>query len=173
MKKLLNKVELEFELNILAGRLNRKCNELGGGITFICVLNGGFMFFSDLVKKISYPIKIDFIQCKSYNDNQQQELEINKDIDSDIRDHSVFIVDDILDSGNTMKHLKTHLKYHGAKDIHTVTAIHKENVDFPNNYFIYKQPENVSICCAVTMEPDEVLDLIDKLKKFLNEKSTQ
>ena len=33
--------------------------------------------------------------------------------------------------------------------------------------------ENVSICCAVTMEPDEVLDLIDKLKKFLNDKSSQ
>ena len=33
--------------------------------------------------------------------------------------------------------------------------------------------ENVNICCAVTMEPDDVLDLIDKLKKFLNEKSTQ
>ena len=33
--------------------------------------------------------------------------------------------------------------------------------------------ENVSVCCAVTMEPDEVLELIDKLKKFLNEKSTQ
>ena len=33
--------------------------------------------------------------------------------------------------------------------------------------------ENINICCAVTMEPDEVLELIDKLKKFLNEKSTQ
>ena len=33
--------------------------------------------------------------------------------------------------------------------------------------------ENVNVRCAVTMEPDEVLDLIDKLKKFLNEKSTQ
>ena len=33
--------------------------------------------------------------------------------------------------------------------------------------------ENVNICCAVTMEPDEVLELIDRLKKFLNEKSTQ
>ena len=33
--------------------------------------------------------------------------------------------------------------------------------------------ENINVCCAVTMEPDEVLDLIDKLKKFLNEKSTQ
>ena len=102
------------------------------------------MFFSDLVKLINYPIKIDFIQCKSYNDMQQQELEITKDIDSDIQDHTVFIVDDILDSGNTMKHLKTHLKYHGAKNIFTVTTIHKENVDFPNNYFIYKQPEDVN-----------------------------
>ena len=33
--------------------------------------------------------------------------------------------------------------------------------------------EKINICCAVTMEPDEVLELIDKLKKFLNEKSTQ
>ena len=146
MKKLLNKVELEFELNILAGKLNRKCNEVGGGITFICVLNGGFMFFSDLVKKISYPIKIDFIQCKSYNNNQQQELTIVKDIDSNIQDHTIFIVDDILDSGNTMKHLITHFgpERHGAKDIHIVTAVYKENVDFPNNYFIYKQPDNVN-----------------------------
>ena len=77
---------------------------------------------------------------------QQQELTIDKDIDSDIRDHSVFIVDDILDSGNTMKHLLTHLgaERHGAKNIFTVTAVHKENVDFPDNYFIYKQPDNVN-----------------------------
>ena len=33
--------------------------------------------------------------------------------------------------------------------------------------------ENVNVCCAVTMDPDDVLDLIDKLKEFLNEKSTQ
>ena len=33
--------------------------------------------------------------------------------------------------------------------------------------------ENLDICCAVTMDPDEVFELVDKLKKFLNEKSTQ
>ena len=45
-----------------------------------------------------------------------------------------------------MKHLLTHLgaERHGAKNIFTVTAVHKENVDFPNNYFIYKQPDNVN-----------------------------
>ena len=144
MKKLLNKEILESELNALTNDINHKCNKIGGGITFVCVLKGGFMFFSDLVKKIKYPIKIDFIQCKSYNDMQQQELEISKDIDSDIQDHTIFIVDDILDSGNTFKHLITHFKHHGAKQIETVSAIYKENVDFPNHYYIYKQPENVN-----------------------------
>ena len=146
MKKVLSDTKLKQELTILANKLNSKCEELGGGITFICVLNGGFMFFSDLVKLIKYPIKIDFIQCKSYNDMQQQELTIVKDIYSNIQDHTIFIVDDILDSGNTMRHLLTHLgaERHGAKNIFTVTAVHKENVDFPFNYYIYKQPENVN-----------------------------
>ena len=146
MKKVLSDTKLKQELTILANSINLRCEKIGGGITFICVLNGGFMFFSDLVKLIKYPIKIDFIQCKSYNDMQQQELTIVKDIDSDIRDHTIFIVDDILDSGNTMKHLQTHFgpERHGAKNIFTVTAIHKENVDFPFNYYIYKQPENVN-----------------------------
>ena len=143
-KELLSKEKLDAKVEILGHQLTEKCHEYGGGIVFVCVMKGGFMFFSDLVKLINYPIKIDFIQCKSYNDMQQQELTIVKDIDSDIQDHTIFIVDDILDSGNTMRHLKTHLKYHGAKDIHTVTAVHKENVDFSDNYFIYKQPEDVN-----------------------------
>ena len=144
MKKVLSDTELKQKLTILSNELNHKCEKIGGGITFICVLNGGFMFFSDLVKRIKYPIKIDFIQCKSYNDNQQQELTIVKDIDSNIQANTIFIVDDILDSGNTMKHLQTHFKHHGAKNIFTVTAVSKENVDFPFNYYIYKQPENVN-----------------------------
>ena len=72
MKKLLSETELKQKLTILSNDLNHRCEKIGGGITFICVLNGGFMFFSDLVKLIKYPIKIDFIQCKSYNDMQQQ-----------------------------------------------------------------------------------------------------
>ena len=49
-----------------------------------------------------------------------------------------------------------------------------QNVEFKEALEILEQiEENVNVCCAVTMEPDEVLDLIDKLKKFLNEKNTQ
>ena len=49
-----------------------------------------------------------------------------------------------------------------------------QNVEYKEALNILNEiEENVNVCCAVTMEPDEVLDLIDKLKKFLNEKSTQ
>ena len=54
MKELLNENDINFRLDKLAAFIEEDCERLGGGITFICVLNGGFMFFSDLVKlKIS------------------------------------------------------------------------------------------------------------------------
>ena len=144
MKKLIPNKDLQQAIVNLSQLINNKCEKHGGGIVFVCVLKGGFMFFSDLIKHIKYPIKIDFVKCKSYNNRKQESISITKDIDLDIKDHTVFIVDDILDSGNTMKHLTNHFEKKGAKNIFTVTAVHKENVDFPFNYYIYKQPENVN-----------------------------
>ena len=103
MKKLLSEAKLKQELTILANKLNSKCEEVGGGITFICVLNGGFMFFSDLVKEITIPVEIDFIRCKSYYSRKQGDLVISKDLETKIKGKHVYLVDDILDSGNTMK----------------------------------------------------------------------
>jgi len=97
MKKLIPKNELQQAITSLSQLINSKCENHGGGIVFVCVLKGGFMFFSDLIKHIKYPVKIDFIKCKSYNNRKQESISITKDIDLDIKDHTVFIVDDILD----------------------------------------------------------------------------
>ena len=100
------------------------------------------MFFSDLIKHIKYPIEVDFIKCSSYEGQEQKMLQLHYDIESDLQDKTVFIVDDILDSGETMKMLKSHFLAHGAKQIETVSAVYKENLDFPNHFYIYKQKEN-------------------------------
>ena len=143
-KKIISKTELDLLVDNLGKTLSNKCNEIEGGIVFICVMNGGFMFFSDLIKKINYPIEVDFIKCSSYDGQQQKDLAIHYDIEADVKDKTVFLVDDILDTGNTMKVLVKHFKKLGAKRVETVSAVYKENLDFPNHFYIYKQPEGVN-----------------------------
>ena len=139
--QILSRTELEFLVDNLGYELSDKCHEYGGGIVFVCVMKGGFMFFSDLVKNIGYPIEIDFIKCSSYAGQEQKELQLHYDIETNITDKTVFIIDDILDSGETMKFLISHFKRLGAKQVETVSAVYKENVDFPKHFYIYKQSE--------------------------------
>ena len=139
--QIISRTELDLKVGDLGDELTKLCHEYGGGIVFVCVMKGGFMFFSDLIKHIKYPIEVDFIKCSSYEGQEQKMLQLHYDIESDLQDKTVFIVDDILDSGETMKMLKSHFLAHGAKQVETVSAVYKENVDFPKHFYIYKQPE--------------------------------
>jgi hypoxanthine phosphoribosyltransferase len=78
-------------------------------VVMICVLNGGFMFFSDLVKNMSTDIEVDFIRAKSYNGQDQGVVHILKDIETDIEGKDVYVVDDFYDTGNTLDRILEHL----------------------------------------------------------------
>jgi len=140
-KELISKEKLNAKVEILGHQLTEKCHEVGGGIVFVCVMNGGFMFYSDLVKKIKYPIETSFLKCKSYDGFERKEITLDYIPSTDFEGKTVFIVDDILDSGNTMKYLQSYLHMKGAKQVETVAAVYKENEVFPNTFYIYKQPE--------------------------------
>ena len=142
-KKIIPSKDILTAVNGLGQVITNYCHRHGGGIVFICIMKGGFMFFSDLIKKVHYPIEVDFIRCSSYDGQLKQDLTIHNDIEADVKDKTVFLVDDILDTGGTMKALKKHFKNLGAKQVETVSAVYKENVDFPNHFYIYKQPEGV------------------------------
>ena len=141
-KKIIPSKDILTAVNGLGQVITNRCHKHGGGIVFVCVMKGGFMFFSDLIKKVHYPIEVDFIKCSSYDGFEQKELEIHYDIEVNVTDKTVFIVDDILDTGGTMKVLIKHFKKLGAKEVETVSAVYKENVDFPKHFYIYKQKEN-------------------------------
>jgi hypoxanthine phosphoribosyltransferase len=98
---------------------------------FICVLNGAFMFFTDLVKQVG-ECHIDFIQAKSYEGTSQGEIRILKSIDINIEGKDVYLVDDIYDSGNTMSRLIKHLNYQKPKSITPVTLFKKHYSNNPN-----------------------------------------
>ena len=101
-----------------------------------------YALFHVFCKKIDYPIEVDFVKCSSYDGFEQKSIEMHYDVEVKIKDKTVFLIDDILDSGNTMNELKDHYIKLGAKQVETVSAVYKENLDFPDHLFIYQQKEN-------------------------------
>lgn len=106
----------------------------GDDVVLLCVLRGSFMFFTDLVKQLPSNITIDFIQASSYgNGTVSGELTIDLGRKKDYTGKKVFIVDDIVDSGNTLTALKNLFKPTAA-EVYTVALIarngSKHLVDF-------------------------------------------
>ena len=139
MEQAISEKELDIQVKILAKRISDKHRGDATPIVMVCILNGGFMFFSDLVKQITAPIEIDFIRCKSYFGKKQGDLVITKDLETKIKGKHVYLIDDILDSGNTMIAVKKFLQVKEPKSITPVVTIYKENVDFDEVFHIIYQ----------------------------------
>ena len=108
MKILYNKEQIQTAVNKIATEIwNKHYNDPNPPV-MICVLNGAFMFFTDLVKAINIDCEIDFMRARSYNDQSQTEVVITKEIELDIAGRHVYLIDDILDSGNTLRHIIKH-----------------------------------------------------------------
>ena len=114
--------EIKNKIGEIAYNIKKKQHEQPP--VFICVLNGAFMFFTDLVKQVGN-CEIDFISAKSYNGTTQGEIRILKTITVDIEGKDVYLIDDIYDSGNTMNRLIKHLQYNNPKSITPITLFKK------------------------------------------------
>jgi len=130
MKQILfTKKEIQKKVEEIAHNINMKGHKTPP--VFICVLNGAFMFFTDLVKNIS-ECNIDFIRAKSYEGTTQSSIQITKSIEIDINGRDIYLVDDIYDTGNTMKALVEHLGALTPKSITPITLFKKEFSNHPD-----------------------------------------
>ncbi|MEI7011114.1 hypoxanthine phosphoribosyltransferase [Leptospira licerasiae] len=105
---------------------------------FVCVLRGGVYFFSDLTKAVPIPIELDFIQAKSYVGTESSgNVELLKDLDSNIEGRDVLIVEDIVDTGRTLKFLISHVLSKKPKSLEVASLLFKEGgeaVGYPIKY---------------------------------------
>ena len=131
MRKTVLFTELELSNKVEEIAFNLTKREHKQPPVFICVLNGAFMFFTDLVKQVG-ECEIDFISAKSYENTTQGEIRILKTITIDIEGKDVYLVDDIYDSGNTMNRLIKHLQYHNPKSITPITLFKKHYSKHPD-----------------------------------------
>jgi hypoxanthine phosphoribosyltransferase len=99
----------------------------GEELIVICVLKGAFMFCSDLIKKIDLPIKLEFISLSSYGDGMSSSgnIEMQMDLSSSIADKNVLIVEDIVDTGLTIKFLTETLQIRNPKKLKLASLLFK------------------------------------------------
>ena len=95
------------------------------------VLNGAVAFMSDLMKQMTVPVEIDFMAISSYGDATRSSgvVRILKDLDRDIEGRRVLVVEDIVDSGLTLKYLLDVLQRRNPKDITVVALLTKDKPD--------------------------------------------
>jgi hypoxanthine phosphoribosyltransferase len=120
---------------ITAQQIDRRVGELAAQIapeyrdrplTIVGVLTGSLMFLADLVRRLNVPLRIDFIQASSYRGTESGALHIGPELRADIRGRHVLLVDDILDTGQTLRYLLARLSELGAASVKVAVLLRKE-----------------------------------------------
>ncbi len=110
-----------------------------------CVLKGASVFYADLVREMKGHVLFDFISVSSYGlkTTSSGVINLRKDFDNDIKDKDLLIVEDIVDSGFTLKYLKNLLYARKAKSVKTIAFLNKFECHAPEldtDYYGFKIP---------------------------------
>ncbi len=117
-------------------KISARVEELGAELTklykdkapiMVCILKGASFFYTDLCRQIKCPIHMDFISVSSYGADSQSSgvVRLIKDLDNNITDRDVVIVEDIIDSGLTIRYLKELFQSRKPRSIRTVCLLDK------------------------------------------------
>lgn len=95
---------------------------------FIGVLNGAFIFLADLMRQVSIPCEVDFMKLSSYGDEKVSSGQVTqlKEIDAKIQGRHIILVEDIIDTGLSMKYMLEKIKHHQPASVGVVTLLHKK-----------------------------------------------
>ena len=117
--------EIDRAVAAVAERLNADYGDKERPI-FVGVLNGAFMFLSDLIKKIDFTCEISFVKLASYEGTcSTGNVECLLGLNNDIAGRHVIIVEDIVDTGESIEHMIGELKSHNPASIEVCTLFFK------------------------------------------------
>ncbi len=137
LRPLFSKQDIRRAVKRLAAEISRDYK--GEEVLCVCILKGSFMFTSDLIRELKVPATVDFLRVSSYGKGMTStgEVTITKDLEMDVSGRNVLIVEDIIDSGLTLKWIRDMLAARNAKSVRIVALVDKKarrKVDVPYDY---------------------------------------
>ncbi len=143
--------EILFDEQTIEKRVRELAAEIskdyqGKDLVLIGVLKGAAVFMADLMRRIPFPVAIDFIHASSYGMStvSSREIKIRKDIDADVRGRHVLLVDTIIDTGETLHLLFELFRQKRPASIKAVVLLDKKprrTVDVPIAYRGFEIPD--------------------------------
>ncbi len=119
--------QIQRRVRQLAQQISRDYR--GKEILFICILKGAFVFLSDLMRKVDVPVQVDFIGVSSYGSEtvSSGHIRVTRESTIPIEGRDVIVIEDIIDSGRTLKFLADELRS--------------------------KRPQSLRVCCLLDKKP--------------------
>ncbi len=143
-KPFLTVEQIENRVKELAAEISNDYE--GQDILAVGILKGAFMFFSDIVKLIQVPMDIDFLTVSSYvKEKSTGEMNMHADLREDIRNRHVLLIEDIVDTGLTLNHIKSLLLERKPASLKICTFLDKKScreIDVPLDYVGYAIPNH-------------------------------
>lgn len=141
IRVLIPEEKIEDRIVQLAEQISRDYQ--GETVKLVCILKGSIIFTCELAKRLTVPVLFDFMQVSSYGSGTKSigSVVIKKELDEDIKGDNVIIVEDIVDSGNTLSQLVPILKAREPKSLKVCTLLDKPDrrtapIDVDYNGFV-------------------------------------
>lgn len=144
IRVLIEEKDVDARISEIGYQISKKYE--GKTVHLICVLKGGAFFMCELAKRISADVSMDFMSVSSYNSGTESSgtVKIIKDLDESIEGKHVIIVEDIIDSGRTLKALREMLLQRRPKTMEICTLLDKPDrrvVDVDVQYTCFNIPD--------------------------------
>lgn len=143
-KVLIDEDSLNLRIKKLANIINEYYENEEGPLILVGILKGSVMFMSELSKYIKVDTNLEFMSVSSYEGTESTgNIKILKDLDIDIQGKNVLVVEDIIDTGNTLLNLKNNLSKRNPKDIKIITLLDKperREVEIKPDWYGFKIP---------------------------------
>jgi hypoxanthine phosphoribosyltransferase len=149
----------KFTLFISEEKIRERVKELARQISddyrgkipiFIGILNGSFIFFSDLIREITVDCEVDFFKLSSYGDAKisSGQVRLLKDLNCQVNGRDIVVVEDIIDSGLSIAFIKNLISKENPESLRIVSLLLKKGVaklDFPIDYVGFEIPPDFVI----------------------------
>lgn len=155
LKVLFEEKELQERIGELAKQID-KDYEGTNEVVVICVLKGAVFFTVDLVRKMKTPVILEMMQVSSYSGTETTgTISIKKDLDESIEGKDVLIVEDIIDTGYTLRALREDLISRNPKSLKIAVLLDKKErrrVEIPVDYVGFEIPNKFVVGCGFDVD---------------------